>query len=431
MFDFLKKKISGFVNKITGKEKQKEKQKEEAVVKEEKPPEQKPVQIEKIPEAQIPEVPETEEIEKLEEKPEKEKKEPEIKEQKSPVKQVMEKPLIKEKPKITEEPEAEPEKKPEHREKPKQQQPKPERQVPKEKEREVKVGMLGHLKSVFTGEIEIGSHDVKEMLETLELELIESDVALEVSESIKKELEQKLVGRKIKKGELNDFIKNAIRDTLLDIISSGNGSGILEFVNASQKPVKIMFLGTNGSGKTTTIAKVAKMLLDSGHGVVLAAADTFRAAAIEQLSMHAERLGVKIIKREYGSDPTAVAYDAVNYAKAHSLSAVLIDTAGRQETNFNLLNELKKMQRVIQPDMKIFVGESIAGNAIISQVSEFKSEIGVDGVILTKLDCDPKGGTVLSISKVTGVPILYLGTGQKYGDLEKFDARSVVARILS
>ncbi len=303
-------------------------------------------------------------------------------------------------------------------------------QKPEEKEREVKVGIFGHLKSIFTGEVEIGKNDVREMLDSLELELIESDVALEVAESIKQELEEKLIGKKIKNGELNNFIKTAIKETLLDIISS-EPLDILNKIKDYPKPVKIMFLGTNGSGKTTTIAKVAKMLMLADYKVVLAAADTFRAAAIEQLALHAERLGVKIIKRDYGGDPTAVAYDAVSYATAHGIDVVLIDTAGRQETNLNLLNEMKKMQRVIQPNIKIFIGESIAGNAITSQITEFNKEIGVDGVILTKLDCDAKGGTVLSISKVTGIPIIYLGTGQKYEDIEKFDASAVVERILS
>ncbi len=298
------------------------------------------------------------------------------------------------------------------------------------KERKVKVGILGTLKSVITGDVEIKEQDVSEMLGSLELELIESDVALEVAEEIVKELRLRLIGQKIKKGELTQFIKRSIEETLVGIISADTFDLVLR-ISSLQKPAKVMFIGTNGSGKTTTIAKVAHLLTAHEKTVVLAAADTFRAAAIEQLATHAERLGVKIIKRDYGADPTAVAYDAVSYATAHKLDAVLIDTAGRQETNFNLLNEMKKLRRVIQPDITIFIGESIAGNAIISQISEFKNEIGVDAVILTKLDCDAKGGTVLSISKVTGVPIIYLGTGQKYEELEKFDAQEIVRRILA
>ena len=148
------------------------------------------------------------------------------------------------------------------------------------------------------------------------------------------------------------------------------------------------------------------------------------------MEVHAQRLGIKTIKRDYGSDPTSVAYDAVNYAKARGIDAVLIDTAGRQDTNISLINEIKKMTRVIQPDIKIYIGESIAGNAIIEQISSFNNEIGIDAVILTKMDCDPKGGTMLSINKATGIPIIYIGTGQKYEDLELFEPEKIVERII-
>ncbi len=500
VFDFLKKKISGFINKITGKEEQpKVEEKKEATEQEVVSKKQEEVSTEpEIKKVVVPPV-EKEEITIIDEKKTELKKEEPIKheevkhkievkkevgkpeakkiehkkpeqhkkEVKSEIKQELGKkvqikpePVPSVEPKVEKKIETKPEikiekKKPEITEKVEQKKPveekippkieekhakeesplppiaKSEEEKPKEKEREVKVGILSHLKSIFTGEVEIGKNDVREMLDSLELELIESDVAMEVAEAIKQELEEKLVGKKIKKSDLNNFIKNAIKESLLNIISSDKIFDVVDIIRTYQKPVKILFLGTNGSGKTTTIAKIATMLMQNGNKVVLAAADTFRAAAIEQLATHADRLGVKIIKREYGSDPTAVAYDAISYANAHGIDVVLIDTAGRQETNYNLLNEMKKMQRVIQPNLKIYIGESIAGNAIISQVSEFNKGIGVDAVILTKLDCDAKGGTVLSISKVTGIPIIYLGTGQKYGDLEKFDAHTVVERILS
>ena len=224
------------------------------------------------------------------------------------------------------------------------------------------------------------------------------------------------VGAKVKKGEVNNFVKNAIKESLIDVMANEKIFDIVGNIANYEKPVKIMFLGINGSGKTTSIAKIGKMLQDANYKVVFAAADTFRAAAIEQLSIHGERLGIKTIKREYGSDPTAVAYDAVNHAKAHGIDVVLIDTAGRQEKNVNLVNELKKMNRVITPHLKIYVGESLAGNAIVEQIVGFNKEIGVDGIILTKLDCDPKGGTMLSLSKVTNIPIIYVGLGQGYGD---------------
>jgi fused signal recognition particle receptor len=269
------------------------------------------------------------------------------------------------------------------------------------------------------------------MLETLELELLEADVELGVAESIKAELETRLVGSKVKKDELHSFVSGSIKETLVSILSNEKSFDIVERVEAGEKPVKIMFIGINGAGKTTTIAKVARLLQARGRKPVLAAADTFRAAAIEQMGVHAERLGLKMIKREYGSDPTSVAYDAVNYAKAHGMDAVLIDTAGRQDTNISLLNEIKKMDRVIKPDAKIYIGESISGNAIIEQIAAFNREVGLDAVILTKLDCDPKGGTMLSINKATGVPIIYVGVGQGYDDLERFEPERIVSRILS
>ncbi len=299
----------------------------------------------------------------------------------------------------------------------------------KPKER-LKLGIVGTVKSIITREVEIGERDVREMAESLELELLEADVEMSVAESIREELTAKLVGSRVPRSGLQAHISGKIRETLVDMLANERDFDILERVESGEKPVKIMFIGINGAGKTTTIAKVAKLLMDGRKKVVFAAADTFRAAAIEQMGVHADRLGVKMIKREYGSDPTSVAYDAVNYAKAHGIDAVLIDTAGRQDTNISLLNEMKKMRRVINPDICIYIGESIAGNAILEQISAFDREVGVDAVILSKLDCDPKGGTMLSISKATGVPIIYVGVGQGYDALERFDPARIVSRIV-
>ncbi|MFA6530719.1 MAG: signal recognition particle-docking protein FtsY [Candidatus Micrarchaeia archaeon] len=300
----------------------------------------------------------------------------------------------------------------------------------KKPEQKLNIGFVKQLTSIVTGEIEISEKDVSELLEGLELELLESDVAIEAAEEIKNDLKEALTGKKIKRGELSKFVKETIRKTLVRLVTNDNGFDLLEIMETAEKPVKILFLGVNGAGKTTTIAKVAKMLMNNGKTVVFSSSDTFRAAAIEQMQVHADKLGVKNIKRDYGSDPTAVAYDAVNYAKAHGIDAVLIDTAGRQETDLNLINELKKINRVIQPTLKLYIGESIAGNGIISQVGEFNEAVGISGVILTKLDCDAKGGTALSITKASGIPIVYLGIGQKYEDLEKFDAEKMIDRIL-
>lgn len=301
---------------------------------------------------------------------------------------------------------------------------------PKEKPKErIKLGAIKTIQSIITNEVEVSKKDLDDLLEDFVLELLESDVDIEVAEEIRKELTKKLTGSKIKKSELHIHINQVIKETLIEIMTNKK-IDIVDFIKSKEKPVKIMFLGINGAGKTTTIAKIAKMLQDNKISIVFAAADTFRAAAIEQMQIHADRLKIKVIKREYGSDPTSVAFDASGYASAHNIDVVLIDTAGRQDTNISLLNEIKKMNRVIKPDLKIYIGESIAGNAIISQISSFKEEIGVDAVILTKLDCDPKGGTMLSINKVTGIPIIYLGIGQKYEDIEKFDPQIIVERIV-
>ncbi len=294
-------------------------------------------------------------------------------------------------------------------------------------EKKVKQGIGSAITSFITGVVEIREQDVKELLDTLELELLESDVSLEVADTIIKRLKTGLVGKKVKRGNIETEIKEEIQNTLVSIMESDTSTVFSLF---EKTPLTIMVCGINGAGKTTTMAKLAHRFISQGKKVCFAASDTFRAAAIEQLDVHAKRLNVPIIKRPYGADPTAVAFDAVQYAKAHGINVILIDTAGRQDTNTNLMNELKKMERVIKPDLKVYVGESLAGNAIMDQVRTFKEEIGLDGVILTKIDCDPKGGTVLSIKEATGVPILFVGTGQKYEDLHPFNAREMVNRIL-
>lgn len=309
--------------------------------------------------------------------------------------------------------------------------------VPYPKEKEMKQAelnvapsLLTKLKSVVMPEVTITDSDVSSVLDEFEMQLLTADVALPVAEEIAKDVRSKLVGISVKSSQLESHVKDAIYDSILEVTKQERFD-IFQIMAEREKPLKILFIGPNGAGKTTAIAKFAHMLTKNSRTCVIAAADTFRAAAIEQTSEHAKRLNVPVIKHDYGSDPAAVAFDAVKYAKAKGIDVVLIDSAGRQETNRNLIEQLKKIERVVRPDLKIFVGEGISGNALLSQVSEFHKAIGLEGVILTKMDVDAKGGTVISIKKATGVPILYLGIGQGYDDLVAFDSSYITKRIMS
>jgi fused signal recognition particle receptor len=298
--------------------------------------------------------------------------------------------------------------------------------------------LFDSLKTKFSGLVEgvsskkITEKDLNKILEDFELSLLESDVSLLVSEKIVNELKKKLSGEKIGlTSNKKDFVKTAVEETLTEILEFKKYD-IFKEIEKKRKAgevFSIAFVGFNGTGKTTTIAKFGKLLLDKGYKVVIAASDTFRAGSIEQLSLHAENIGIKVIKHNYGADPAAVAFDAINHAKARGIDVVLIDTAGRSEMNKNLMDEMKKLIRVSNPDMKIFVGDSLAGNAVAEQAEKF-SNIGLDGSILTKVDADSRGGAALSISYITGKPILFIGTGQGYDDLEIFDPKWLVERIL-
>ncbi|RLI86373.1 MAG: signal recognition particle-docking protein FtsY [Archaeoglobales archaeon] len=281
-------------------------------------------------------------------------------------------------------------------------------------------------------EIIIDEKGVSEILEDLEIILLESDVAFEVVEEISRNLREKLVGRRRKIGEkLSEIVINELKFTILDILEK-NKFDFDEFVELKLKekrPINVVFVGVNGTGKTTTIAKVAKRLMDFGYSVVLAAGDTFRAGAIEQLEEHGRRLGVRVVKHKMGGDPAAVIYDAIRHAESKGIDFVLSDTAGRMHTKKNLIDQLAKIKRVTKPDLTIFVDESIAGNDAVERARMFNEVVGIDGTILTKIDADPKGGTAISISYVTEKPILFLGTGQRYEDLVKFDSNWLVERI--
>jgi fused signal recognition particle receptor len=290
------------------------------------------------------------------------------------------------------------------------------------------------LKRVIKREVTITEKDVKDILEEFELNLISNDVAVEVAESIRKEMERELIGRKVKgKSEIPKVVERSLQRALLSVLEPEREVDLFKVIEEAReegRPAVIMFVGVNGSGKTTTIAKVAKLLKDRGYSVVIAAADTFRAAAIEQLEEHAERLGVTLIKGEKGDDPAAVAFNAVQHAEAKGKDVVLVDTAGRAYTDVNLMEELRKMKRVLEPDLVIFVGDALAGNDAVEQARTFDEYVGIDGAILTKVDADAKGGAVLSITKVTGAPILYLGVGQGYDDLKEFQPEWFVERVV-
>ncbi|ASJ07052.1 signal recognition particle-docking protein FtsY [Thermococcus pacificus] len=280
-------------------------------------------------------------------------------------------------------------------------------------------------------QVEIKEKDIEDALDELELELLEADVALETVEALREKIKEKLVGRKVRVGtNKGKIIEEALREAITEILTPEKRIDLIEMIKSKEeKPFVIAFVGFNGSGKTTTIAKLAHGLKKNGLSVVIAASDTFRAGAIEQLEEHAKRVGVKVIKHSYGADPAAVAYDAIQHAKARGIDVVLIDTAGRNELNRNLMDEMKKIARVTKPDLVIFVGDSLGGNSVVEQAKQFNEAVRIDGVILTKLDADARGGAALSISHAIGAPILFVGVGQGYDDLRPFDEKWFVERI--
>jgi len=292
-----------------------------------------------------------------------------------------------------------------------------------EAEKPAKKGFFARLTEKITTK-KLGSAQFEELFWELEMALLESNVAVEVIEKLKKDLSAELVDKQIPRSNVEKTIETTLRKSIMELFEKPNFDFIKKI--KSKKPFVIVFAGVNGSGKTTTIAKMTKLLLDNKLSVVMAAGDTFRAAAIDQLQLHADKLGVKLIKHDYGADAAAVAFDAIEHATAKGKDVVLIDTAGRLHSNANLMDEMKKIIRVAKPDMKLFIGESITGNDCVEQAQKFNEAIGIDGILLAKSDVDEKGGAALSIGYVTKKPILFLGTGQEYGDLKPFDPKSLV-----
>jgi fused signal recognition particle receptor len=287
-------------------------------------------------------------------------------------------------------------------------------------------GLFGKLKHKLTT-IHLSEDKFNDLFWDLELAMLENNVAVEVIEKIKEDLREELTTGRVTKKKIDEIIIDTLRSSIKELFI-GNELNLLKEIK-DKKPFVISFIGVNGSGKTTTMAKIAHMLLKNKLKIVFAASDTFRAAAIQQLEEHANKLGVKMIKHDYESDPAAVAFDAVKHAKAKKLDVVLIDTAGRLHSNDNLMNELKKLIRVNKPDMKIFIGESITGNDCVEQAKLFDEAVGIDAIVLAKADVDEKGGAAISVSYVTKKPILYLGTGQTYDDLKEFKSELVLENI--
>lgn len=283
------------------------------------------------------------------------------------------------------------------------------------------------LKKLTSDKIIISEKEFEKYSEDLEMLLLENNVAFEVVEKILEKLEKTITNKEIKKTEIESEIKNSLKEIIREILIEP--FDLIEEIKNSSEPSVILFCGINGTGKTTTIAKFANLLKKNNLSCILAAADTFRAASIEQIKKHGENLNIKVISNEYGSDPASVGFDAIQYAKKNKIKTVLIDTAGRIHTSKNLLEEIKKIVRVCNPTAKIFVGESITGNDATEQVKSFDEAIDLSGIILSKADIDEKGGTALSVGYTTKKPILYLGTGQEYDKLEEFNPEKFIEKL--
>jgi fused signal recognition particle receptor len=283
---------------------------------------------------------------------------------------------------------------------------------------------------------ELSEKELDESLFDLNIALLESDVSQEVVDDLSKQIKDNLVGMKLQKNETTEqIIASTLKDNFSKILAKAGSVDLITAINAKKQrkggPFKIVFLGINGTGKTTTVAKVANLLKKSGFSIVIAAADTHRAGAIEQITSHAEKLSIKVISQRYGADPSAVSRDALEYASKHYIDVVLIDTAGRMQTAKNLMDEIGKIVKVIKPDIKLFVGDSLSGNDTINQAREFFSYTEFDGAILTKTDADAKGGSAISISYITSKPIIYLGVGQGYDDIIRFNRERFVETIFN
>jgi fused signal recognition particle receptor len=296
----------------------------------------------------------------------------------------------------------------------------PKQEEKKEKPKEKKHRLLSH---------KINKEDIDELYNSMKDGLIENNVAVAVLEAVHKDLQKNLIGKEVSLLNNRKEILSAIKDSIADVMMEYPAGKLMSDIK-KKKPYIILFVGVNGAGKTTTLAKLIRFFSNNSLKVTVAASDTFRAASIEQLEIHTKRLGVEIIKHNYGADPAAVAFDAIKHAKSEASDLVLIDTAGRSDINKNLIDELKKVKRVSKPDLTIFIGDALTGNDAVNQARIFDEEVGIDATILSKADVDKKGGAVISISYITKKPIMFLGTGQGYDDLVPFNKEKTAEFLL-
>ena len=295
--------------------------------------------------------------------------------------------------------------------------------------------LRGHFSTLFDKltKSELRGKDLDKVLDEFHMTLLQSDVALPAADYIRDQLKLRIEQLQFTRfRDPREPVRGMLQEILLSVLEKPGQVDFFRLVEEKKKKgeqLVVVFVGVNGTGKTTSIAKLAYILQKKRYSVILAASDTYRAGSIQQLEEHARRIGVKAIKHDYGADAAAVAFDAVNYARAHGVNVVLIDTAGRMQTNKNLLEEMRKIVRVTKPDLTILVVDALTGNDALEQGKVFGEAVKIDGIILAKLDADVKGGSSISLSYILGRPVLLAGTGQGYDDLETFQPKEVVRNM--
>ena len=295
--------------------------------------------------------------------------------------------------------------------------------------------LRGHFSNLYDKitKSELRGKDLDKVLDEFHMTLLESDIALPAADYIRDQLKLRIEQLQFTRfSDPRGQVRGILQEILLSVLEKPGQVDFFRLVEEKKKKGEqliVVFVGVNGTGKTTSIAKLAHILQKKRYSVILAASDTYRAGSIQQLEEHARRIGVKTIKHDYGADAAAVAFDAVNYARAHGVNVVLIDTAGRMQTNKNLLEEMRKIVRVTKPDLTVLVVDALTGNDALEQGKVFGGAVKIDGIILAKLDADVKGGSSISLSYILGRPVLLVGTGQGYDDLETFQAKEIVRNM--